>query len=437
MIVEGGVVAQLVRQVLDLGGGAGTADHPRGAPQPRELAGEPADGPRRARDEDGVALLEVRHVEQPGPGGQRRHAEHAEEIGRRHALARHGPNFLAVQQRVLAPAGVVRDERPDGQRLDLGGDHLADRTAFQGGVEPERRHVGRDVVHPSAHVRVDRQGHVAHDQLPLDRIGQLRLDEPGVAQLRLAVRTGGQVDLASRSRHPTDLRARGTCCAPYSGRHDEGDRRTARSTPPTAAGSRPEEALLLYTDAPLHALGEAADAVRRRRYPDNIATYIIDRNINYTNVCVTACKFCAFYRAPNHAEGWTHPTGGDPAPLRRGGRPRRHPDHAAGRPLARARHRVVRADLRRDQARLPAADAALARRVRGRAHRPDVRPRRTPRSSRGCKAAGLDSFAGAGAEILVERPRTAIAPLKESGRGLAGGHGDRARARASSPPRRS
>ena len=63
---------------------------------------------------------------------------------------------------------------------------------------------------------------------------------------------------------------------------------------------------MLYTDAPLHALGEAADAVRRRRYPDNIATYIIDRNINYTNVCVTACKFCAFYRAPQHDEGWTH-----------------------------------------------------------------------------------------------------------------------------------
>ena len=59
-----------------------------------------------------------------------------------------------------------------------------------------------------------------------------------------------------------------------------------------------EEALLLYTDAPFHALGEAADAVRRRRYPDGIVTYIIDRNINYTNVCVTACKFCAFYRAP-------------------------------------------------------------------------------------------------------------------------------------------
>ncbi|MDT5032508.1 MAG: cyclic dehypoxanthinyl futalosine synthase, partial [Actinoplanes sp.] len=69
----------------------------------------------------------------------------------------------------------------------------------------------------------------------------------------------------------------------------------------------PEEALLLYTEAPFHALGEAADAVRRRRYPDGIVTYLIDRNINYTNVCVTACKFCAFYRAPKHDEGWSHP----------------------------------------------------------------------------------------------------------------------------------
>src|ERR1700710_633812 len=69
----------------------------------------------------------------------------------------------------------------------------------------------------------------------------------------------------------------------------------------------PDEALLLYPHAPLPALGQAADQVRRRRYPDNVATYIIDRNINYTNVCVTACKFCAFYRAPGHEEGWTHP----------------------------------------------------------------------------------------------------------------------------------
>jgi len=74
-----------------------------------------------------------------------------------------------------------------------------------------------------------------------------------------------------------------------------------------AEGGRisPDEALLLYTDAPLHALGEAADSVRRRRYPDNIATYIIDRNINYTNVCTAKCTFCAFRRDHEDADAYT------------------------------------------------------------------------------------------------------------------------------------
>jgi cyclic dehypoxanthinyl futalosine synthase len=44
--------------------------------------------------------------------------------------------------------------------------------------------------------------------------------------------------------------------------------------------------------------GVAADEVRRRRHPDGVVTYIIDRNINYTNVCNVVCTFCAFYRRP-------------------------------------------------------------------------------------------------------------------------------------------
>src|SRR3954452_3897446 len=88
--------------------------------------------------------------------------------------------------------------------------------------------------------------------------------------------------------------------------------RTTRDTLVRAAdGARitPDEALDLYRNAPLHALGEAADVARRRRYGENarLATYIIERNINYTNACVTACKFCAFYRAPKHEETWSHP----------------------------------------------------------------------------------------------------------------------------------
>src|SRR5437773_12066938 len=45
-------------------------------------------------------------------------------------------------------------------------------------------------------------------------------------------------------------------------------------------------------------MGAAADEFRRRRHPDNIVTYIIDRNINYTHVCNVVCTFCAFYRRP-------------------------------------------------------------------------------------------------------------------------------------------
>jgi len=45
-------------------------------------------------------------------------------------------------------------------------------------------------------------------------------------------------------------------------------------------------------------MGLAADEIRRRRHPANVVTYIIDRNINYTNVCNVVCTFCAFYRRP-------------------------------------------------------------------------------------------------------------------------------------------
>ena len=57
-----------------------------------------------------------------------------------------------------------------------------------------------------------------------------------------------------------------------------------------------DEALELYHHAPLPLLGELADAVRIRKHPDGIVTYIIDRNVNYTNVCVAKCTFCAFYQ---------------------------------------------------------------------------------------------------------------------------------------------
>jgi cyclic dehypoxanthinyl futalosine synthase len=66
-----------------------------------------------------------------------------------------------------------------------------------------------------------------------------------------------------------------------------------------------EEALLLYASAPTTLLGRLADAVRLRKHPEGIVTYIIDRNVNYTNVCVAKCSFCAFYRPVGSDEGYT------------------------------------------------------------------------------------------------------------------------------------
>jgi cyclic dehypoxanthinyl futalosine synthase len=74
-----------------------------------------------------------------------------------------------------------------------------------------------------------------------------------------------------------------------------------------AAGGRlnPSEALELYLAAPTSLLGQLADRARQRRHPEGVVTYIIDRNVNYTNVCVARCKFCAFYRPVGSAEGYT------------------------------------------------------------------------------------------------------------------------------------
>jgi cyclic dehypoxanthinyl futalosine synthase len=60
-----------------------------------------------------------------------------------------------------------------------------------------------------------------------------------------------------------------------------------------------------YQRAPLLELGAEADRVRQALHPGDVVTYIVDRNINYTNVCVADCGFCAFYRRPKDSEGWT------------------------------------------------------------------------------------------------------------------------------------
>ncbi len=63
-----------------------------------------------------------------------------------------------------------------------------------------------------------------------------------------------------------------------------------------------EEACLLYAEADLIELGMAANARRQQLVPGNLVTYLIDRNINYTNICITDCQFCNFYALPGDTE---------------------------------------------------------------------------------------------------------------------------------------
>lgn len=67
----------------------------------------------------------------------------------------------------------------------------------------------------------------------------------------------------------------------------------------------PSEAIILYRDAPLHELRIAANKRRIKMNGSKEVTYLIDRNINYTNVCTINCQFCSFYRPPGHEETYT------------------------------------------------------------------------------------------------------------------------------------
>ena len=185
-----------------------------------------------------------------------------------------------------------------------------------------------------------------------------------------------------------------------------------------AEGGRitPEEALDLYRSAPLHALGAAADAARRKRYAgtEHIATYIIERNINYTNSCVTACKFCAFYASPKSDDVWTRDLDdilrrcaetvelGGTQIMFQGGH---HPDYGVEyyeEHFAAIKERFPQLVIHS----LGASEVEHMAKISG------VTPEEAIRR---ISAAGLDSFAGAGAELLPARARKAIAPLKESG----------------------
>jgi cyclic dehypoxanthinyl futalosine synthase len=67
-----------------------------------------------------------------------------------------------------------------------------------------------------------------------------------------------------------------------------------------------EQWMVVEDSASTEELGRLADHLRKTLHPDDVVTYVVDRNVNYSNVCVSVCTFCAFYRKPGSPEGYVH-----------------------------------------------------------------------------------------------------------------------------------
>jgi cyclic dehypoxanthinyl futalosine synthase len=173
-----------------------------------------------------------------------------------------------------------------------------------------------------------------------------------------------------------------------------------------AAGGRlsADEALQLYRQAPTYWLGRMADAVRAKKHPEGLVTYIIDRNVNYTNVCVARCNFCAFYREVGHSDGYvlgfdeifrkideTRALGGVQLLLQGG--------HNPDLPLAWYEDLFRAVKQRYPEFRLHALSPPEVLHISRMSKLP------VPEVIQRLIAAGLDSIPGGGAEILVDRVR--------------------------------
>jgi cyclic dehypoxanthinyl futalosine synthase len=171
------------------------------------------------------------------------------------------------------------------------------------------------------------------------------------------------------------------------------------------------EAAQLFETAEFLDLGRTADRIRAKRHPDGVISYIIDRNINYTNVCDEYCSFCAFYRAPGHPEGYVLPNdviydkiretvelGGTGILMQGGVHPDLRIDYYEAL-LAGMRERFP--EVRR-HCFSPSEILNIAR----------VSGLTVAETFRRLKAAGLESMPGGGAEILDDEIREKISPLK-------------------------
>lgn len=172
----------------------------------------------------------------------------------------------------------------------------------------------------------------------------------------------------------------------------------------------PAEGIRLFSLKDITVLGMAADEICRKKHPEDYRTYIIDRNINYTNICTSGCKFCAFYKEVKHSDGYVIPKdalfkkieetlslGGRQILMQGGLHPSLRMDFYVD---------LLKAIKTKFDVHIHAfspPEIVHFSRLNGIAVR-DVIQR--------LKAAGLDSIPGGGAEILVDRCRNLLSPNK-------------------------
>lgn len=171
-----------------------------------------------------------------------------------------------------------------------------------------------------------------------------------------------------------------------------------------------EEALLLWTCAEPFALAQTAHQVRLKKAPADVITYVVDRNINYTNACTSGCTFCAYFRPPGHPEAErlsldelgrkideAKALGASQILLQGGHNPDMGlADYEEMLAFIKAEHTI------HVHGYSPPEVTWLA----------DKEGLTVPEVLKRMQAAGLDSIPGGGAEILVDRVRSQVAPGK-------------------------
>ena len=172
----------------------------------------------------------------------------------------------------------------------------------------------------------------------------------------------------------------------------------------------PSDGVKLFSIKDISLLGMAADEVTKKHHPENYRTYIIDRNINYTNICTSGCKFCAFYREEGDSDGYVIPQDSLFRKIE-------ETQALGGRQilLQGGLHPSLKLDYYLDM--LKAVKAKYHIHIHAFSppeivHFSKISGISTRNVIQNLKAAGLDSIPGGGAEILVDRCRNLLSPNK-------------------------